>query len=381
MTLVSILFFAGTNFEMTPAERSVAQAQESLKRNPSQAEGYNALAIALARRARETSDVKYYTQAEEAVRKSLEISPGNFGALKARTWALLGKHEFAQARELAMALNKRVPDDVLVYGFLTDANVELGNYEEAEKACNWMLKLRPGNIPALTRAAFLRELFGDVEGAVDLMMKAYQGTPAMEREDRAWILTQIAHLEMVMGRTESADKILGEALALFPNYHYALGNLGKVRIAQGNFVDAVKVLRQRYEASPNAENLYDLAEALDLAGRKDEARKSFEEFETKALMESAAWDNANRELIFYYADHAGQPEKALDVARREYARRHDVFTLDAYAWALHVNGKETEARAQLQNALAVGTRDTTTRDTTLIRHAREIGVKLSGSRD
>ena len=56
-----------------------------------------------------------------------------------------------------MTLNKRMPDDVLVYGFLTDANVELGNYEEAEKACNWMLKLRPGNIPALTRAAFLRD--------------------------------------------------------------------------------------------------------------------------------------------------------------------------------------------------------------------------------
>src|SRR5260370_3316924 len=106
MTLLSILLIAGTHFafaetgKMTPAERSVAQAQESLKRNPSQAEGYNALAIALARRARETSDVKYYTQTEEAVRQSLEISPANFGARKARTPALLGQDEFAQASEL-----------------------------------------------------------------------------------------------------------------------------------------------------------------------------------------------------------------------------------------------------------------------------------------
>ena len=86
-------------------------------------------------------------------------------------------------------------------------------------------------------------------------------------------------------------------------------------------------------------------------GRKDEARQSYEEFETKALQESTAGDNANRELIFYYADHAGKPEKALDVARREYARRHDLFTRDAYAWALHVNGNDAEARAQLQRAL------------------------------
>ena len=43
----------------------------------------------------------------------------------------------------------------------------------------------------------------------------------------------------------------------------------------------------------------------------------------------------------YYADYAKEPAKALDVAQREYARRHDVFTLDCYAWALHVNGQDT----------------------------------------
>ena len=31
----------------------------------------------------------------------------------------------------------------MVYGLLTDAHVELGNYAEAEKACQWMLDLRP----------------------------------------------------------------------------------------------------------------------------------------------------------------------------------------------------------------------------------------------
>ena len=76
-------------------------------------------------------------------------------------WLLLGNHEFAAAVEKATALNKRAPDDVMVWGFLTDANVELGNYADAEKAAQWMLNLRPRNLPAMTRAAYLRELFGD----------------------------------------------------------------------------------------------------------------------------------------------------------------------------------------------------------------------------
>jgi tetratricopeptide (TPR) repeat protein len=87
-----------------------------------------------------------------------------------------------------------MPDDLLLYGFMTDANAELGNYADAEAACQWMLDLRPGNIPALTRAAYLRELFGDIDGAIELMSKAYDRTPPLEYEDRAWTLTQLAHL-------------------------------------------------------------------------------------------------------------------------------------------------------------------------------------------
>jgi hypothetical protein len=78
-------------------------------------------------------------------------------------------------------------------------------------------------------------------------------------------------------------------------------------------------------------------------------------------------DNSNRELIFYYADHAHLPAKALEVAQAEYARRHDVFTLDAYAWALHVNGRDTEACTQIAAALAVGVHDAK-----MLRHAGEI---------
>ena len=110
---------------------------------------------------------------------------------------------------------------------------------------------------------------------------------------------------------------------------------------------------------------------LQLAGRDGEAKKAFAEFETKSLAESGRKDNSNRELVFYYADHAHQPAKALEVAEQEYAWRHDVYTLDAYAWALHVNGQDAEARKQIETALAVGIRDSK-----IFAHAGEIALKL-----
>src|SRR6266571_2401004 len=160
--------------KLSPAERNMAQAKKLIEKNPKDFEAYNALASALSRRARETSDVIFYTQAEEALQKSFAISPDNFDGERIHVWLLLGKHEFAAALDAAKKLNQKMPDDVMLYGFLTDANVELGNYKDAEAAAQWMLDLKPGNTPGLTRAAYLRELFGDIDGSLDLMNMAYQ---------------------------------------------------------------------------------------------------------------------------------------------------------------------------------------------------------------
>src|SRR5215468_4624816 len=279
---------------LSPAEQSISQAEKLIAKNSKDFEAFNALALALSRRARETSDVQFYAQAEEALQRSFEISPGNFDGERTHVWLLLGKHEFAAALEAAKKLNKKMPDDVMLYGFLTDANVELGNYKDAEAAAQWMLDLRPGSIPSLTRAAYLRELFGDIDGALDLMQMAYQSTPPSESEDRAWIITQMAHLNLATGETSQAEKLLQQALAIFPGYHYA--------------------------------------------------------------------------------DHANESAKALEVAKREYASRHDVYTLDAYAWALYVNGRFEEARKQIEAALEAGIRDAK-----LFGHAGEIALK-SGDR-
>jgi tetratricopeptide (TPR) repeat protein len=366
---------SSTDITLTPAEQSIASAKKEIARKPMSYFGYNQLATALARRARETSDVAFYEQAEDALKKSFELSPNNLEAEKIHVWLLLGRHEFPGALEAATVLNRKVPDDVLVYGFLVDANAELGNYSAAENAAQWMLNLRPGNLPGLARAAYLRELFGDVDGAYDLMDMAYQATVPTETEDRAWILSQMGHLRLIVGRTDEADTILRQALALYPGYHYALGNLAKVRISQKKCDEAVTLLQQRYLAAPHAENLYDLAEALELAGRLNDAQKAFKEFETKSLAESSRKDNSSRELVFYYTDHAHQPAKALEIARQEFGWRHDVYTLDAYAWALHVNGQDIEARKQIDQALAVGVQDAK-----LFAHAGAIALKL-GDRD
>src|SRR6202030_133959 len=129
------------------------------------------------------------------------------------------------------------PDDVIVYGLMTDADVELGNYSDAETAAQWMLNLRPGNLPALTRAAHLRELFGDAEGAYELMSLAYQSMPATDIQERAWALTQMGRLRFESNDGGEGEKLLRQALTTLPEYSAALTELAKMRIAQGRYQD------------------------------------------------------------------------------------------------------------------------------------------------
>jgi tetratricopeptide (TPR) repeat protein len=355
----------------TPAQRAVESAREAIERSPGDADPYNQLAMAFARRARETADGSKYDEAEAALEKSFELAPENFEGRKIRAWLMLGKHEFGPALELAKKLKDQVPDDPMVYGLLTDAHTELGNYTEAEEAAQWMLDLGRSSVPGLTRAAYLRELFGDIEGAIELMSSAYPRIDPVETEDRAWVLTQLAHLRLLTGNVNEAEALLDEALRLFPGYHYAQANLAKVRSCQGRSWEAVELLRERYGTAPHPENLFDLAIALERAGKLEEAKEAFRNFEKAARAEMSSWDNANGQLVSYYADHAGKPAEALEVASLEFERRRDIYTMDAYAWALHANGKNEEARKQIEAALAVGVKDPK-----LMFHAAAISAAL-----
>jgi tetratricopeptide (TPR) repeat protein len=340
----------------SPAERRIAAARKVLEKNPDRSSAWNDLALGLARRARETANTALYREAWAATERSLQVEPGNLEGRKLQVWILLGQHDFQRAVDAAEEINRSAPDDVLVYGFLVDGYTSLGRYADAEKAAQWMLDLRPGNVPALTRAAYLRELFGDHEGAVELMDTAYRRTAPAEIEDRAWILTQIAHLSLLTCRTAAAEALLTEALKLFPDYHYALAEMAELRTTQGRFEDAAQLRARHVKAAPHPENRFELGAALARAGRTAEAQAEWLAFETAARAEMHGWDNANVELIYYYVDHAGQPAEALTLARREVERRRDARTLEALAWALQANGRPNDAKVEMDKALAVGIR-------------------------
>jgi tetratricopeptide (TPR) repeat protein len=342
---------------LTPAQQRIAAARRQIRSNPKNPQAYNDLAIAFVGRVRETANSADLQQAQGAVAAGLSLAPNDFQLQKTQIAILLEKHEFARAHEKAALLNRQMPDDVTIYGDLAEADIALGNYEAAEKSAQWMLNLLPNNVPGLLLGAKLRDVYGDSEGALDMLDRAYTETSPSEVEELAWIANQIASVEIGRGELDAADQVLQRAEKLFPLYPYSLQNLSRVKLSEGKWPEAIALLRQEELIAPSARVNYQLARAQELAGERNEAAATYASFEETAKARVNEPDNANRELILYYAAQAAKyAPQALVLAEREVSLRGDVWTLEAYAQALYANGKYKEADIQLQKALGTGVR-------------------------
>ena len=340
----------------TPADLRIEAAQSKIKLAPGEPDGYNLLASAYSQKARETGDFSLNAKAEEALTRSLEVAPDNYDALKLRGKILLTYHRFRDALEVARRAQALRPQDHDVYGALTDALVELGDYEEAVRAAQKMVNLRP-DTASYSRISYLRELHGDTEGAIEAMTTAVRAASPQDPENLAWCRVQLGNLLLNGGRPAEAEREFDKALQTFPGYRMALDAKARARIAAGDFESASTIYRREQEQAPNsADAALALGDLYTRQGQAEEAKRQYELFESLERANAAA-ENDWHHLVYFWADHNQNLDEALALARRAREQRADIHTCDALAWTLFKQGQFTEAKAAIDEAMRLGTRD------------------------
>ena len=239
--LIAVVVAVGSAYaqQSTPAEQRIAAARQQVASDPKKAEAYNDLALAFISRAQETESQDYDRQAAEAIATGLSLAPQDFQLRKTQVAVLLDQHEFVRARDEAKDLHQHNPDDATVHGYLARAYIGLGNYQDAEASAQWMLNLQPFNVPGLLIAAQLREHYGDPEGALEALNRAYAETPPGETAELASIANQIASIDIDMGKADSANQMLQRAEELFPGYPETLKNRARAGVAHSAAKTAV----------------------------------------------------------------------------------------------------------------------------------------------
>jgi tetratricopeptide (TPR) repeat protein len=218
--------------QATPAQQRITAAAKQIASDPKNAEAYNSLGLAYLERARETASPDDARQAAEAIAAGFRLAPKNYQLRKTQVVLLLDQHDFAQAREEAKDLSFHDPDDAAVRGYLAQADIGLGDYQGAEESTQWALNLLPFNVPALLIAADIRDHYGDCEGALDLLRRAFAETSPGETAELASIDNRIAAIEIELGKLDSASQTLQRADEVFPGYPETVRNRARIRSGQ-----------------------------------------------------------------------------------------------------------------------------------------------------
>jgi tetratricopeptide (TPR) repeat protein len=358
LPLFSTLTFSAPAVPTNVIDQRILTARNLIAKDKSKPQGYDELALALVRRARETADPKFCAEAEGAVAQSLKLDPNAFDGLKAHAVVRLCQQRWEEARDELAVVNKRVPDDMMTWGYLADSDIALGNYDQAQKSVQVMLNLRRVNPQGLQRGAELRRIFGFNDPALEWWNSALRLSSANDSEERAWIETHIAQLNRMVGRYDAADSAAKQALDLVPNYPWALAELGRDQFAQKKFIDSANSFQLLVKVAPaQTSALLEFGAALQAAGQADDANRSFIDFEKRARAEIDAPANFDLALIRYYAGPGKQPAEAQRIAKLSLQRRRDIETTEAYSQALAAGGDFKGASEQIARALNPGVKD------------------------
>ena len=184
----------------------------------------------LVRIARTRTEPELYRNVDACVEHALRAAPGDPDALHLRGVVWMDAHRFAEARALARELIERDAEDVAAWGLLSDAALEQGSVEEATRAAQRMLDLKP-SLLSYGRAAHLRFLVDDIAGALELYARAIAaGRHLRDREPRAWMMVEAARVFLHKGDHQGAEAGFDAALREVPGYQPALA--GKQHLAR-----------------------------------------------------------------------------------------------------------------------------------------------------
>lgn len=312
-----------------------------------------ALASAYLQRARETADPQNYLDADDVLERALTARPGDAAALAVRGNLRLARHDFAGALADARSALAR-PGSVRPYGVLVDALAELGQYDEASSVVQTMLDRRP-NIESYSRAAYIRELRGDLPGAVEAMRLAVAAGGAVP-ENEAYVASLLGDLEFSRGRLPAAVAAYRDAQRRLPGFSRAQMGLARVEAAQGRRGRALDRLRRLVAQQPAAPALVDLGELELAVGQTARARRHLSLATAMNRKELEAGVLPDAIFIMQEIDH-GDPRRAVGLARKAYAAAPSVRSADALGWALTRAGQPEAGLRWARRALRLGSRD------------------------
>ena len=348
----------------------VAALETRIQQRPTDGDAVIQLANLLIRIQRVDGDPAAVIKAEQRLRDFLARTPDHYEAQRALGPVLLSQHRFRDAMREANRASAMDPRDAFNYGVIGDAHLELGDYDEAFAAFDRMGALRPGPA-AYARIAYALEMKGDLDGALENMRMAAEGTSAHDAEGQAWHYAQLGNLLLQKGRLGDARREFERAAFTFPDHPYATTGLARVKIGEGDYSGALAVYERMFGRAPSPELAFVIGDLHAKLDRHDRAESMYAEGERLERDGWASEEPQPQALARFLAERGRKIGDALALAEEAAAKRRDVHTMDALAWAYFKSDRLEDAFRASEAAIRTGTRDAR-----ILQHAAAIRQRL-----
>ncbi len=339
---------------VSATDKAIAKWMGKARANPADDKAWVSLGDALMQKPRETADYHYYGYAELAYTRALAQNSRSADALTGMAWVTSDRHQFDQSMDWANKAIALEPRNNMAYGLIGDANMELGQYNEAFTAYQKMLDIRP-DTSSYSRGAHLLYLTGNPRKATWLMAKAIK-TGAPYAENTTWCSTQLALMLFNEGALLPADQILQDALKGTPNNYRALAAMGMVQAAKKNYPAAIASYKKSLAVAPEITSLAALGDLYAVTGDKAEAERQYALLEDLHKRNTDISVHDHMQMAQFYADHDRNLVQAMQFAE-EHKLTKNVTEADTLAWCYYKNGLQDQAKAAITTALAWHTPD------------------------
>ena len=339
------------------AEGAVDYYRALLRREPESVDARVRLAHALTQLGNERgTQTETIPEARTLLEEALERKPEDLHALSLHASLLNVLHQFEAGRDVSRKILAAYPQNAYAHGTLIDALVELGEYDEAVRVSDALQALKPG-LPAYSRASYIRELYGDTEGAIAAMRLAADAAPG-GRSERAWALHNLANLYLGDAKPDTAAFIYTGILEERPDFAPALAGLGHVALVKGDAQEAVRLLEESRGLMPLESTDELLVEAYAAAGDEAKSREAADRVHKALLAAREMGEVVDMEEADFLLDQGRDLERSLTMAKAQQERRPGhLHANETYAWALMHNGRAGEAVPYIERAMRLDTGD------------------------
>jgi tetratricopeptide (TPR) repeat protein len=326
-----------------------------INKDPQDLKSWLGIAEIFIAEARITGDHPYYYPAAlEVINHVLSKKTMNpeieFQALSLKSSVQLSFHQFKEGLVTAKKAITINSYNATIYGALVDANVELGNYNEAVNMADKMVSIRP-DLQSYSRVSYLREIHGDYKGAIDAMNMAVKaGYPGYE--STAWARYTLARIYETYGDLQNAEMNYKITLQERPNYAFAMDGMASIEMKKGNLKSAEKWLNDAIAILPEVSFYENLVEIYQSTNRQAEADALIQKMMTMMAEDEASGHKMDLEKAKVHLNLSNKLNESMKSATIEYKARPNNIDVNLLMGQISIaKGDFKEAKKHIDVAL------------------------------